>query len=96
MDDDTLRRDFDIALKRGNRKSAMEEGEWIAEQFQEEVEKGWTLALPLASRLFKDDVCAPPGVVHQDSIDETGKKIVPKKRLVHNMSKEGVISLFSY
>jgi hypothetical protein len=92
MDDDTMQRDFDIALKRGNSKSAEEEGEWLAAQFQEEVEKGWTLALPLhASKLLKNGVYAPLGVVHQDSIDETGK-IIPKKRIVHNMSKEGAIS----
>jgi hypothetical protein len=92
MDKDTMQKDFDIALKRGNSKSAMEESEWIAEQFQEEVEKGWTLALPMnASGLFNKGVYAPLGVVHQDSIDEQGK-IVPKKRLVHNMSKEGAVS----
>ena len=92
MDDDTMKRDFEIALKRGNSKSATEESEWIAEQFQEEVEKGWTLALPLeASQFFPKGVYAPLGVVHQDSINEKGE-IVPKKRLVHNMSKEGAVS----
>ena len=82
MDTTTMAKDFDIALKRGSSKSAMQESEWIANQFEEEVKKGWTLALPLkASKLFKNSVYAPLGV-----------KIVPKKRLVHNMSKEGAVS----
>ena len=63
MDDDTMQRDFDIALQRGNCKSATEEGEWIAEQFHE---KGWTLALPLhasISTLPKSNSCPTTSLI---------------------------------
>ena len=92
LDADTLARDFAEALKQGNNKSAKDECEWVGKQFQNEVNKGWTLALPLrAASRFPGGVYAPLGVVEQDTIDENGD-IIPKKRLVHNMSKEGKIS----
>ena len=92
LDADTLARDFAEGLKQGNNKSAEDECEWVGQQFKNEVNRGWTLALPLrAAAKFTGGVYAPLGVVLQDTINEFGD-IVPKKRLVHNMSKEGKIS----
>ena len=51
--------------------------------------------MPLrAASKFTGGVYATLGVVEQDTINENGD-IVTKKRLVHNMSKEGKISKFS-
>ena len=50
------------------------------------------MALPIsAGPKFAGGVYAPLGVVEKDTINEKGE-IAPKKRLVHNMSKEGLIS----
>ena len=92
LDADTLSQDLAEGLKQGNNKSAKDESEWVGKQFQNEVKRGWTLALPIrAASKFKGGIYAPLGVVEQDTINEKGD-IVPKKRLVHNMSKEGKIS----
>ena len=50
------------------------------------------MALPLnAAKHFPTAVYAPLSVIKQDTIDESGN-IIPKKRLVHNLSKAGAIS----
>jgi hypothetical protein len=92
VDKNTLQQEFRIAVNKGNARSANEDSEWIAEQFQDEVEKGWTLALPLrAAAHFPTGVYAPLSVIEQDTINESGD-VIPKKRLVHNLSKEGALS----
>ena len=40
VDEQLLQKEFELAVKKGNARSAVEESEWIADQFQEEVEKG--------------------------------------------------------
>ena len=92
LDSETLTKDFTAGLEKGNNKSACDESEWVGKQFENEANRGWTLALPIrAGSKLAGGVYAPLGVVEQDTINEKGE-IFPKKRLVHNMSKEGLIS----
>ena len=92
LDDDLRQKDFEMALSKGNGRAANEESEWIAEQFDEEIRKGWVLALPLeAHKDLKGCVFAPLNVVKQDTINEFNE-IVDKKRLCHNLSSEGKFS----
>ena len=79
LDPVTLTKDFTAGLEKGNNKSARDESEWVGKQFENEVKRGWTLALPIrAGTKFAGGVYAPLGVVEQDTINEKGQ-IVPKK-----------------
>ena len=91
LDQAIIAEDFKRAIKKGN-KIREEHVEWINEKIKEEISRGWAIALPLRSwKYLKSAVFSPINAIEQETLTPSGD-LVPKKRLVHNLSKCGAIS----
>ena len=81
--------DLDLAVTRGNHKSAVIHKKFLAEALEKEVKKGWILALPLEKATSIPHLTlSPMGVVEQLGINEHGD-FVPKRRITHDLSFPG-------
>ena len=78
--------DLNMALIRGNHKSAKLAIERVQELLHKEVLRGWQLPLPPENLiLLPGAIVAPLGLVSQATINERGE-IIPKDRITHDQS----------
>jgi hypothetical protein len=74
------------AIKFGNHKGAQSNPETVLQLVTKDVKHGYAVAFPLLkAHLIPGVLIAPMNIMHQNTIDETGR-IVEKERLTHDQS----------
>jgi hypothetical protein len=75
------------AIKFGNHKGAQSDPEAILKLVSKDVKHGYAVAFPLSkAHLIPGILIAPMNIMHQNTIDETGR-IVEKERLTRESAK---------
>ena len=89
LDEKERKQDLEVAVQRGNHKSAVIHKQFLTKALEKEVKKGWILVLPLEKASFIPNlILSPMGVVEQLGINKNGD-FVPKKRITHDLSFPG-------
>ena len=84
--------DVNLAIQRGNHKSAVNHELFLSQALVKDIEKGWILVLPLDSAgSIPNLMISPMGVADQLGISATGE-FVPKLRVTHDLSFPGQAS----
>jgi len=90
---DDRKQDLVFHSDRGNHKSAILNKDKLREMIKEDVERGFSLPLPITALHFIPNASlAPLGCVKQSSIDMLGNRVV-KYRMTHDQSFPGPSSL---
>ena len=86
IDEELRKSDLHEALEFGNHKGAKQNPELLLELVSKDVKHGYAVTFPLSKAVSIPGISlAPMNIMHQNSIDETGK-IVEKDRLTHDQS----------
>jgi hypothetical protein len=86
LEEFTREKDVNLALKRGNHKSASVNKKFLADAFQKEIKKGWLLAIPSSkAENIPGLELAPLGVANQLGVNASGS-FVEKFRVTHDLS----------
>jgi hypothetical protein len=91
-DKDLRKDDLEQALEYGNHKSADKNIDILSCHVKNEIEKGWIVPLlPEYTKLLRNLMISPMGVVSQSTINDRGE-IIPPNRVTHNISFPGILS----
>ena len=92
LEDQIRQKDVDLAIKRGNHKSATLNKKFLADAFQKEIKKGWLLSIPFSkAKDIPGLELAPLGVANQLGVSASGS-FVEKLRVTHDLSFPQAIS----
>ena len=86
LSEEDRKKDLQLAIERGNHKSASSNPNLLHELVQDDISHGFQIPLPLeAATRVAGGVLAPCGIASQFSINEFGERI-EKDRLTHDLS----------